>query len=199
MMRRRKRPNLVSRLFWLALIGALSIFTLGLYRYGGPAGLWRRTQIEMASWQPHPDRVPTPLPFAGIGSIVANELASNRILVAHTHLTVILPTVTPTPRVQEEVPLLPPPTATPLPYAPAAPAVELTGLQHVWQTWNNCGPATLSIQLSYFGRPLGQETIGAALRTNPDDKNVNPEELAAFAHSQGFLATVLVNGSADLR
>jgi hypothetical protein len=76
------------------------------------------------------------------------------------------PTVTPT-----FIPTLPPtpvaaielPTVTPVPVAvmPEAslPAelpstVQLTGLNHAWQTWNNCGPATLAMNLSYYGSPL---------------------------------------------
>ncbi len=36
------------------------------------------------------------------------------------------------------------------------------------------------------------------LRRSPDDKNVSPEELAAFAQAQGMQSSVRVNGSADL-
>jgi tetratricopeptide (TPR) repeat protein len=51
--------------------------------------------------------------------------------------------------------------------------------------------------LGYFGTQLGQDEIGAALRTNPDDKNVNPEELAEYARRQGYTAHVLVNGTSE--
>jgi tetratricopeptide (TPR) repeat protein len=78
------------------------------------------------------------------------------------------------------------------------PTIALTGLRHEWQTWNNCGPATLSYNLSYFGSPLRQEAVRQATRPNKEDKNVNPEELAAFAQSQGFQALVRVDGSAEL-
>lgn len=81
---------------------------------------------------------------------------------------------------------------------PAAPAAQLSGLRHQWQTWNNCGPATLAMNLSYYGSPLDQADIGAVLRPYQDDKNVTPEEMAAFARSQGYQAQVRVDGSADL-
>ena len=81
--------------------------------------------------------------------------------------------------------------------AVVAPAVTLTGLTHAWQTWNNCGPATLAMQLSYFGSTLTQEQVRQALRPNRDDKNVNLAELAEFARGQGLHAAVLVNGDPD--
>ncbi|MBU6349102.1 MAG: C39 family peptidase [Chloroflexi bacterium] len=98
------------------------------------------------------------------------------------------------------------PTATAVPSFPAtvlptaaieAPpaAVQLTGIRHEWQTWNNCGPATLAMNLSYYGSTLGQAAIGGVLRTSPDDKNVSPYELVNYATSQGYVAHELVNGN----
>jgi tetratricopeptide (TPR) repeat protein len=90
------------------------------------------------------------------------------------------------------------PSLTPEPRPTALPtAVRLTGLTHAWQTWNNCGPATLAMNLSYFGRRATQADIAAALRPFKDDKNVNPEELAAYARSQGLRALARVNGSPE--
>ncbi len=112
----------------------------------------------------------------------------------------LLPTTTPAPEVQSPTPAapLPAPAAQLPPPAPLPAAVALTGLRHEWQTWNNCGPATLATNLSFFGGTLDQAAIGGALRRSPDDKNVSPEELAAFAQGQGMRAAVRVNGSADL-
>jgi len=96
------------------------------------------------------------------------------------------------------------PTATPSPtpapsplYRPASGAVEVTGMTHIWQKWNNCGPATLSMNLSYYGLALDQLDVAAVLKPNRDDKNVSPQEMAAFAGSQGLHALVRVNGDAD--
>lgn len=112
---------------------------------------------------------------------------------------VLIPTATPLPTA---LPLPaatapPQPTAAPV-HQPAQPAVTLTGFTHAWQTWNNCGPATLAMNLSYFGSTLDQAAIGAVLRRHPDDKNVSPEELAAFAAGQGYHAQMRVNGSPEL-
>jgi tetratricopeptide (TPR) repeat protein len=83
-------------------------------------------------------------------------------------------------------------------HQPAQPAVQLAGLRHFWQTWNNCGPATLATNLSYYGSTLDQADIGNVLRRYADDKNVSPEELVAFAQGQGYMAQLRVNGSAEL-
>jgi len=102
-----------------------------------------------------------------------------------------IPTATPT--------LTPLPTPTPAPvYQAAQPYVELTGFTNVWQTWNNCGPATLSMNLSYYGGIVGQAEIAAIIKPNPDDKNVSPEELVTYARSQGYHAQLRVNGNRDL-
>jgi hypothetical protein len=200
-MRRRKKSNFLYQLTWLTLIAGLSLGGLGLYRYGGPTGLWRRAQAEVAALRPHPIHVPTPLPLSLDPRLGQGIRPAASLLIAHTE-PVLLPTVTPTPGGQAGAAgVLPTPTPdltrTPPAYAPAAPAVELSGLNHFWQTWNNCGPATLAMQLSYFGSDLDQATIGAALRTHEDDKNVLPEELVAYARGQGYEAHLLVNGDAD--
>lgn len=117
------------------------------------------------------------------------------------------PAVTTTPSPNPPTPTIPPspspypptPTSTPTaqPIQPPA-AVTLTNFSHEWQTWNNCGPATLAMNLSHFGSTLNQADIGAILRQNYDDKNVTPQELVAFAQQQGFNAQMRVNGNAAL-
>src|SRR3990167_907362 len=54
---------------------------------------------------------------------------------------------------------------------------------HIFQTFNNCGPASLSMALSYFGIKASQKVIGDGLRPyqNPqgdnDDKSVTLNEM----------------------
>jgi tetratricopeptide (TPR) repeat protein len=100
------------------------------------------------------------------------------------------PTATPTP--------LPTPTPTAPPFLPPQASALLGGMRHEWQTWNNCGPATIAMNLSYFGSPIDQAQAGAVLRLSADDKNVSPWELVAYAQSQGYVGQRLVNGSTDL-
>jgi hypothetical protein len=76
--------------------------------------------------------------------------------------------------------------------APLAPRVALTGITHQWQTWNNCGPSTITMNLSYYGRPETQVESAQFLKPNQEDKNVSPEELAAYARSLGFEAVTRV-------
>lgn len=91
------------------------------------------------------------------------------------------------------------PTATPWPSpVPTLPAsVRLTGFVHDWQTWNNCGPTTISMNLSYFGELGTQVEAAQFLKPNGNDKNVNPAELAAYAETLGFVARVEVGGSVE--
>jgi tetratricopeptide (TPR) repeat protein len=92
-----------------------------------------------------------------------------------------------------------PASATPSPaIQPALPAVALTGqLRHEWQTWNNCGPATLSMYLSYYGAYLGQDAVRETIRPNWEDKHASAHDMAEYAQAQGLNALVRYNGDAD--
>lgn len=94
--------------------------------------------------------------------------------------------------------LTPTPTVTPFPLTPVAPDVLLQGINHAAQMWNNCGPTTIVMNLSYFGIDQHQRESAAFLKPNPDDKNVSPEQLVAYARSQGLSATIRVGGDIDL-
>ncbi len=54
------------------------------------------------------------------------------------------------------------PTPSPTPW-PLPVSARLNGFQHKFQTWNNCGPATLAMALTYFDMNLSQEdTAGSS-------------------------------------
>ncbi|MEZ4663849.1 MAG: C39 family peptidase [Caldilineaceae bacterium] len=188
--------------FILVTVTGSLLIMVGCWRYGGPEGVLRRVQTEWASHQPHPEFAPTPLPLP-LGAAEAAltpaqpipEVMPTAVAAINTtaELSATVESTTTQPIVESS------PTATPLPlHQPAAPGVELSGFSHEWQTWNNCGPATLAMNLSYFGSPLDQADIGAVLRKYEDDKNVNPAELVEFAASQGYMAQQRVNGSTEL-
>jgi tetratricopeptide (TPR) repeat protein len=82
--------------------------------------------------------------------------------------------------------------------APIASRVALTGITHQWQTWNNCGPSTITMNLSYYDRSETQVDSAQFLKPNQEDKNVNPDELAAYARLLGFKAVTRVGGDLDL-
>jgi tetratricopeptide (TPR) repeat protein len=54
------------------------------------------------------------------------------------------------------------------------------------------------MSMSFYGWKGSQADTAAVLKPDPEDRNVNPDELAAFARSQGFGAIVRMNGTLDL-
>lgn len=76
--------------------------------------------------------------------------------------------------------------------------VLLTGFRHAYQTWNNCGPASLAMALSYFGWPGTQKDTAAFLKPDPEDRNTTPAEMVAFVRSQGYQAMARFGGTLDL-
>jgi tetratricopeptide (TPR) repeat protein len=74
---------------------------------------------------------------------------------------------------------------------------------HVPQTFNNCGPATFSMLLSYSGITLDQNTLGQDLRPyqNPkgdnDDKSVTMSELSTYAEKLNLHPYYRPNGTID--
>jgi tetratricopeptide (TPR) repeat protein len=103
------------------------------------------------------------------------------------------PTPEPSPT-QSATPIPPTATARPLPEK-----VRLDGFQHRFQTWNNCGPATLAMGLSYFGEQFSQEQTASILKPNPEDRNVSPDEMAAFVNEQTpYNALFRANGTIEI-
>jgi len=89
-----------------------------------------------------------------------------------------------------------PPTPTP---TPVPEQVLLGGIRHEYQQWNNCGPATLAMALSYWDWQGDQRPIASFTKPNPRDKNVMPYELAAFVEAQTDLRVLArVGGDLDL-
>ena len=80
----------------------------------------------------------------------------------------------------------------------------LTNGIHVFQTFNNCGPAALSMALSYYGIYETQAKLGQDLRPyqvpggDNDDKSVTLEELAEKSREYEFVPYHRPNGSIEL-
>jgi hypothetical protein len=99
------------------------------------------------------------------------------------------------------VPTANPPSATLAPTAtPDYPtAVYLEGVPIVPQKFNNCGPTNLSMVLAYHGLDANQLAIAAVIRPTYEDRNVSPEELAAYVRQEtGLAAKVVVGGDLSL-
>ncbi|VAW32855.1 hypothetical protein MNBD_CHLOROFLEXI01-1229 [hydrothermal vent metagenome] len=73
------------------------------------------------------------------------------------------------------------PTNTPIPI-PAS--LRIDGFTHQFQTWNNCGPATIAMALSYYGMNIDQSETAPFLKPNPEDRNVSPYQMAAYVNEQ---------------
>jgi len=73
-----------------------------------------------------------------------------------------------------------------------------------FQTFNNCGPATLSMTLAYYQIDQSQQVIGDKLRPyqnpqgNNDIKSVSMDKLAKYAEELNLEAVHLVNGDIEI-
>ncbi len=113
---------------------------------------------------------------------------------------------TPTPVTPTHTPTIPGPADTPLPSptptitsTPIPDKVNLGGIRHEFQKWNNCGPANLSMALSYWKWNGDQRDTAAYLKPNQRDKNVMPYEMVAFVNEETeFNALWRVGGDLDL-
>lgn len=86
------------------------------------------------------------------------------------------------------------PVPTPVIALPAA--VTLSNIRHEYQTWNNCGPATLAMTLSYYKSPLLQKDLAPHLKPDSEDKNVFPTEIVRFINTTDeFAVLYAVNGN----
>lgn len=103
----------------------------------------------------------------------------------------ITPTQTPTPMPQ--ISLINPPSSK-----------LLQNDYHIFQTFNNCGPAALSMALSYYGINESQQKLGNDLRPyqviggDNDDKSVTLEELAEKSREYGLIPYHRPNGNIEL-
>src|SRR4030042_5780292 len=94
------------------------------------------------------------------------------------------------------------PTPTPSPITPSSHIIPIR--LHTFQTFNNCGPATLSMILSYLDINVSQQTLGPSLRPyqNPrgdnDDKSVTLQELATEAQKYNLLPYHRPNGNIQI-
>jgi tetratricopeptide (TPR) repeat protein len=96
----------------------------------------------------------------------------------------------------------PTPTITSTP-APLPSRVYLKGVRPEQQRFNNCGPATLSMNLSFYNwvgnsnpdAEIPQDHIAPYLKPNPDDKNVMPYEMQTYVQENTeFSALVRMGG-----
>ena len=79
------------------------------------------------------------------------------------------------------------------------PKAILPSTKWVPQSFNNCGPATTSMILQYFGHTVPQTVTKAALRTNEDDKNVFTYEIQKYIKDDyGIESKLFFNGDREM-
>lgn len=135
-----------------------------------------------------------------LGNLVNTNLQEpintiNVVPPAETPISTPLPTIqpTPTPTIQATTQSL----AVP-------PSKTISGGTHSYQTFNNCGPAALSMALSYFKITQSQQTLGNSLRPyqhskgDNDDKSVTLQEIAKKAEEYGFIVYVRPAGTPQI-
>ena len=81
-------------------------------------------------------------------------------------------------------------------------AFRMGNLGSEYQGWNNCGPATLTNALVYFGYGDDQNRAANWLKPDYEDKNVSPWQMAEFVNTQipelPLRAIVRSGGTIDL-
>ncbi|MBN1168429.1 C39 family peptidase [Candidatus Woesebacteria bacterium] len=85
-------------------------------------------------------------------------------------------------------------TSSPIPlYGVIPESYQIKGGSHSFQTFNNCGPASLSMALSFYCINVSQKALGDELRPyqipngDNDDKSVTLAELAEKSKDFGFI------------
>jgi len=88
------------------------------------------------------------------------------------------------------------PTQTP---TPLPGSVNLTAPKYEKQEVNNCGPATLAMNLRFYGWEGDQNTISSLIKPKSEDRNVNVEELVAYVNTEvpGLEIQYRVGGDID--
>jgi tetratricopeptide (TPR) repeat protein len=177
----RRRP------WWLVIIGIVVVAVGGWVAFEEIPGVHFRVMVAWAkvydTFVPHEEVLPTPVEMTSAMPTFSLASLSATATPPATMTSVALESLTPTPV---------PPTPTAIPDR-----VLLTGVRHEKQYFNNCGPTTLAMALSFWGWPGDQHTIRPYLRPNKDDKNISPSEMAVYLVPNGYDSIVRVNGDID--
>ena len=179
------------RSFLWVLLPLVSIITLGIIAYQLPIVqdkvAWRISEFQARikyAISPPEEAVFTPNPT--VVAMVQSTLES------------FTPTVTITPNAAPTATSTLTPTPSPVPTTIPG-SVQLTGIHREGQVWNNCGPANLSMTLSFWGWDGNQHPIAEFVKPNWEDKNVMPYELANFVEGEtGLKVITRVGGDIEL-
>ena len=135
------------------------------------------------------------------------ELENQVDAIVNATLTAQAPTLTPIPLTPTPAQEGPTPTPMPSPTPTLSPtplpgAIRLEGVKYEDQhnRYNFCGPANLSMALTFWGWDGNRDTVGEYVKSNKDDKNVMPYELQDFVLTQttGYGALIRYGGDISL-
>jgi tetratricopeptide (TPR) repeat protein len=138
-----------------------------------------------------------------IGLMPTPVQADSGLPAAPTATASLAPASTPTPQTPPapappvSTPTVEPPTPTPLPLPQK---VSLPAPAYERQDWNNCGPATLSMHLRFYGWQGNQNNISDKIKPLRADRNVNIDELVSYVNSESgsYRALFRVGGDLEL-
>lgn len=191
----RKKPLLQSTVFglFIGLIGLLIIgYTLYQYPPINDRLSWRieYALINVKSVFNPVKPFPTALPTPNVKTTTLAEVADT-------------PTPIPTAAPTEEKTETPTPEASPTPTLSPTPIPDKVLIPPpAWEKedLNNCGPATLTMYLRFWGWEGDQKTIADEIKPIRADRNVNVEELMYYViqKSGGFHGQYRVGGSMEM-
>ena len=197
----------VPALLALVCTGVVAAVVLGQMGVQVPGARRVQTYVNALPlpWKaPRPEFVPAPeAPLTAAAQAPAPAAAQTGAQPAVAAATPVPQQPTPAPTSQPLAAPAPPavaPAVAPAPaagFAPAPASFRLNGFRHQYQTWNNCGPATITMAMSHFGRTEQQAQAAPFLKPNADDKNVSPNELVDYVRSVGMQADYRVGGDLD--
>jgi tetratricopeptide (TPR) repeat protein len=190
---------MAKRLIGLSLAGLLLLCLASVVLYNVPP-IHERLSPRLANLRVQVRRMINPpeqvvfVPQEQIDAIVQGTLQAMTPSPTSTSANAENTTATPTELSATSTPE-PSPTVTPSPTA-LPDQVILSGIQHEYQSFNNCGPANLSMTLSFWDWIGDQRDTAAYLRGGEYDKNVMPGEMASFVNERSDLnALVRVGGN----
>lgn len=135
------------------------------------------------------------------------ELENQVNAIVNATLTALAPTLTSTPPRPTHTVVGPTPTPVPsstptLSPTPLPDSIRLEGVKYEDQhnRYNFCGPANLSMALTFWDWDGNRDVVGEYVKTNQKDKNVMPYELQDFVLTQtdGYGALIRYGGDIDL-
>lgn len=196
----------------ISLIGAgLALLLLAVWLLPAAARLLPgrvQEQIPDRVWLLVETPLPTALPAAQVTAVSPNTdffqpptLTASPSPTATTTITAVDPP-TATETAQATATATPiPPTATPspTPTSPPPPSAHIDGLRIIAQSFNNCGPANLTMLLNFYGHDDRQADVGSVVKPIREDANVSPWEMVAYANDHTPLtADYFAGGDLDL-